>query len=97
MPLLDELSKEKRKEIVKTATVAYKTGAEPHQETEPHKMSRAEHRQLARALGWRGKKAKRHNIERRTQLAQKAVLTDAALQEAQERVLHPVRSRIRRR
>jgi hypothetical protein len=94
--VLEQASKDVRREVVKAATRLYKSGAEPSEGPAPVHLNRAEIRQTARAMGWRGKKAKRQNVVRRSVEIRRAVLVDEALGLAKERVDHPVRSRLKK-
>ena len=95
--MIENLSKERRRELMNAAVELYKSGAEPSPEIEPKDhYTRAELRQAARAFGWRGKKAKRQNIVARAADVRRAVLLDEALHAAEERVAHPIRSRLGR-
>lgn len=94
---LDQFDKGERKQVVKAATRLYKSGAEPSEPVEPRPLRRYEQRQLARALGWRGSKAKRQkNVTKRLEEVRQALVVDDALIAAKERVEHPVRSRLKR-
>lgn len=98
MVVLEQLDKSRQKEVIKAATEAYKTGIRPTStEDAPEHLTRAQFRQLQRALGYRGSKAKRHNIERQRKEFQKVLLIEESLDRGQDRVEHPIRSRLRRR
>lgn len=101
---LDQFTKKERREIMRAATRAVKSGVEPSSPIEtPESIPRYQQRQMARALGNRGSKSAKKNPERmarqteerREQLRQVLVVDDA-LQAAQERVEHPIRSRLKR-
>ena len=52
---------------------------------------------MARALGWRGSKAKRQkDVGVRLEQVRQVLVVDDALAAAKERVEHPIRSRIKR-
>ena len=101
--ILDGLEKTRRREVVKMAETAYKSGAEPSTVEMTGPRTRAERRQLARAMGIKGSKSVRRDPEKamrrlgkRAQEIDRALMGDAALLLAQERVQHPLRSRLRR-
>lgn len=96
MTVLDNLSRERRKELMGAAVELYKSGGEPSETPVKDHYTRAELRQAARAFGWRGKKAKRQNLERGFAQVRDAVLVDQALTKAKDRVEHPIASRLRR-
>lgn len=92
--MLAELPKGQRKEIVRAATKLYKSGAQPNLSAASH-PTRAQRRQAARALGWRGAKARHHRRDRLRQV-QAVVAVDEALGAAKERVERPIRARLKR-
>ncbi len=95
--MIERLPADSRRQIVKAAGQLYRSGAEPTPQGTPHTPNRAEMRQMARALGWRGAKAKRQNFAKRLPEVAKAVLVDEALGEAKFRAEHPILSRVGRR
>ena len=96
MTVLDNLSRERRKELMSVAVEFHKSGAEPSDTPLKDHYTRAELRQAARAFGWRGKKAKRQNLERGFAKVGEATRVDEALVMAKDRVQHPIKSRLRR-
>ena len=98
MAVLSELDKKRRKEVIQAATNLNKSGIKPTPAlVDPnYKMSKKELRRLQRAMGYRGSKAKRHNIERQTKKLQQVLMVEEALDAAQERMDHPLRSRLKR-
>jgi hypothetical protein len=91
-------AKRRQKDIDQAATRLLKSGVLPSAsaEGEVH-LTRTQQRQLMRSLGWRGSKAQRHNVERGLKRFGEVMLVEQALDRAQDRVDHPVRSRLRRR
>ena len=83
-----------RKEVVAAATRLYKSGVLP---TEPKEgqLTRVQRRQLERALGYRGSKAKRHNTKRQMAKFREVMAVEQVLDIAQDRVEHPIRARLR--
>lgn len=100
--MLEQVSKGPRKELVAAAGVLYKSGAEPSPLEPRVPKTRAELRQLGRALGHHGSKSAKKNPERHARRLQRAnaqvwqaVMVDEALAAAKDRAEHPLRSRLR--
>ena len=94
--MLEKVSKSERKDLQRTATRLYKSGARPTTVERTAPLRRFEKRQVARAAGWRGSKATRQKASRLRDI-QQAILVDDLMVAAEDRVQHPVRSRLRRR
>lgn len=101
--LLDSASRENRRDLVEKAVELYKSGAEPSSDDVVPAHSRAAMRQAQRAAGNRGTKTATKNPVRHVRRLQtgavkirRAVLVDEALHVAQDRVEHPIKSRLRR-
>lgn len=98
MELLSEIPKAKRKELVQAGTKLYKSGITPTAPAAPDAhLTRAQQRQTLRALGYRGSKAKRHNIDRQKAKFQQVLAVEQVLDHVEDRINHPVRSRLRRK
>jgi len=96
--MLDQLSRGRRKEVLKAAGDAYKSGLLPTPTPSVQRpLARHEQRQLMKALGWRGTKAKRHTVERDARKFVQVMAVEEALDRAKERVEHPIAARLRRR
>jgi hypothetical protein len=93
---LKATTRENRKDLMAGAVALLKSGAEPSSDIKVGRGTRAQRRQAARAMGWRGKKAGRQNFERNIAKVRNAVMVDESLHLAQDRIEHPVRSRLRR-
>ena len=98
MAFLHDVDKSQRKELMQAGTRLYKSGVNPTTPAAPHvHLTRAQNRQFQRALGYRGSKAKRHNMERQQKKFRQVMAVEEVLEAAQDRVEHPVRSRLRRK
>lgn len=87
-PFLDSLSKDRRKDLLKEADALIRRhGPEGLVSTMavPDHVDRAEQRRVLRALGHRGRKAKRHNYRTQAQRAAMAMAMDQALTAATAR------------
>ena len=83
---LDTVERTRRREMLRSAKAIVKREDAPETESEaPTCLSRAEQRQLARAMGWRGSKAERHNVERQAHRLTVAYAVDDVLAEARRR------------
>lgn len=96
--LLRQLPKKARREIQRKATELYRAGIEPSAEEVTPVTRRFQQRQVARALGWRGSKAKRKKtLAKRLHEVKQVLIVDEALQNARARSEHPVRARLQGR
>ena len=96
--MLEEVAKAQRKELVRAGTRLVKSGVAPTgKPPEGRTLTRAEQRQAQRALGYRGSKAKRHNFQRQQAKLRQVLTVEEVLDAAQDRIDHPVRSRLRRK
>lgn len=95
--MLSDLEKDQRKDLLKAGTRLVKSGVAPTSVSDaPRALNRAQMRQAQRALGYRGSKAKRHNLQRGQARLRQVLLVEEVLDAAQDRIDHPVRSRLRR-
>jgi hypothetical protein len=100
-PFLAALPKRRRRELVREATdLIREHGAEglvSDPDAPPVKLTRARRRDMARALGWRGTKAKRQNFDKRLPKVAQALAMDQALTAANARLqMGPIeRARVR--
>ena len=96
--MLDELDKARRKEVIAVAKQAYLSGLEPTAApAEIRSLKRHELRQIERAGGFRGNKAKRHTMTRDLPKLRNTLAVEEVLDAAKDQVDHPIRSRLRRR
>ena len=96
--MLSDLDKARRKEVVDIAKKAYLSGMEPTAApSEVRRLKRHELRQIERAGGFRGNKAKRHTMTRDLPKLRNTLAVEEALDEAKFVVDHPIKSRLRRR
>ncbi len=90
-PFLDTLEAPRKRELIGQATEFIKErgsseGMMSDPDAVPTHLTRAQRRQIARELGFRGSKAKRHNIEKRLPQVQQALVMDQALTAAAARM-----------
>jgi hypothetical protein len=96
--LLPQLKKSRRKDLVKASERLLEQGIQPTpvaEGTAERPLKRQEVRRLQRAMGYRGSKAKRHNVKRNMARMQQVLLVEEALDAAQDRKDHPIRSRLK--
>ena len=81
-PFLTSLDRHRRREVLDSARQLLREHGPEGLLSDPGavpKMTRAQVRQMYRALGWRGSKAHRHNLDRQRKRVAQALALDQAL------------------